>query len=99
MGSLLRLWVIVGMAKVKTWEEDQVQQGGLDSPTHLSSRMLGKGWEWSEWLPRVVSGRRKEPTRPGWTALMPGACASRKLGSVSEGPGRGTTSLQPQGRS
>lgn len=29
MVSLLRLQVIIGRAKVKMWEEDQVQQGGL----------------------------------------------------------------------
>lgn len=97
MGSLLRLWAIVGMAKVKTWEEDQVQQRGLlGHGSTYASQQQGAGERVVRVAPEGSLGRRKEPTRPGWTGLMPGA--SRKLGSVSEDLGRGTTSLQPQGR-
>lgn len=61
----------------------------MDLFTYFSSKMLGKGWEWLEWFSRVVWGRRKEFTRFGWIVLMLGVCVFRKLGSVSEGFGRG----------
>lgn len=46
MVTLLSLWVRVGMAKVKTWEGDQVQQGTLlgHGSTYISQEQgPGKG--------------------------------------------------------
>lgn len=45
MASLLRLWIIVGVAKMKPWEEGQEQQGGfLGAWIHQHISGAG-GWE------------------------------------------------------
>lgn len=55
MVSPLRLWVIVGISKVKPWEGDQEQHGLLGEWIHLHISGAG-GWEREGRGPSVSEG-------------------------------------------